>query len=62
MLVSVQGLGEDLVACEDHDDGEVLIDQCEDTMLQFTRHDSLAMEIRDLFDLECTYNNVRISL
>jgi hypothetical protein len=52
LLVGVERFGENRVTGEDHDNGEVLIDKSKDTVLQFTRHDSLAVEVRDLLDLE----------
>lgn len=54
MLVGVEGLGEDLVPGEDHDDGKVLIDEGKNTVLELARHDGLAVQIRDLLDLEGT--------
>ena len=52
LLVGVEGLGEDGVTGEDHDDGEVLVDESEDTVLQLTGHDGLAVEVTNLLDLE----------
>lgn len=54
LLVSVQRLLEDAIASEDHDDGQVLIHQGQHSVLQFTRHDSLAMQVRDFLDLQGT--------
>jgi hypothetical protein len=54
LLVGVEGLLEEVVTGEDHDDGEVLIDQGQDTVLQLTRHDSLAVKVGDFLDLEGT--------
>lgn len=52
LLVCVEGLGEDVVAGEDHDDGKVLIDESEHTMLQLTGHDGFAVKVGNLLDLE----------
>jgi hypothetical protein len=55
LLISIERLGENVVPGEDHDNREVLIDESEDTMFEFARHDGLAMEIGDFLDLQCTY-------
>ena len=52
MLISVQALAEELVAGQDHDDGKVLVDKSQHTVLQLTAHDGLAMEITNLLNLE----------
>lgn len=54
MLISVERLLEDLIAGQDHDDGEVLVDEGKDTVLQLTRHDSLAVKVGNFLDLEST--------
>ena len=54
LLVCVERLGEDVVTGKDHDDREVLVDQSQDTVLELARHDSLAVKVRDLLDLEST--------
>lgn len=54
LLVGVEGLLEEVITGQDHDDGEVLIDQGQDTVLQLTRHDSLAVKVGDFLDLEGT--------
>jgi hypothetical protein len=54
LLVGVERLGEDVVTGQDHDNGEVLVNQGEDTVLELSRHDSLAVEVRNLLDLEGT--------
>ena len=51
LLVRVQGLGEDVVAGEDHDDGEGLVDQSQDAVLELAGHDGFAVEVGDFFDL-----------
>jgi hypothetical protein len=56
LLVGVKGLGEDVISGQDHDDGQVLVHKGEDTVLQFTRHDSLAMQVGNLLDLKGTCN------
>ncbi|KAI9172071.1 proteasome regulatory particle subunit Rpt4 [Paramyrothecium foliicola] len=48
----VERLLEKIVTSEDHDDGKVLVDQGEDTVLQLTRHDSLAVKEERLLVLE----------
>lgn len=45
LLVSIERLREDVVTCQDHDDGEIFVNQGQDTVLQFTGHDSLAVKI-----------------
>ena len=45
LLVCVEGLGEQTVAGEDHDDGQGLVDQSEHAVLELTRHDGLAVEV-----------------
>lgn len=57
LLVGVEGLGEDVVASQDHDDREVLVDQSEHAVLQFTRHDGLAVKVRDFLDLQGTFKS-----
>lgn len=54
LLVGVEGLLEEVIACKDHDDGEVLVDQSKHTVLELTRHDRLAVEVRDFLDLQST--------
>lgn len=54
LLVGVERLLEEIIASENHDDGKVLVDQGEDTVLQFARHDGLTMQVGDLLDLEST--------
>lgn len=54
LLVGVERLGEDVVTREDHDDGEVLVDQGQDTVLQLTRHDGLAVQVGNLLNLQGT--------
>jgi len=58
LLVGVEGLGKDGVASEDHDDGQVLVDEGEDTVLQLAGHDSLAVEVGDFLDLEGAWKKV----
>jgi len=52
LLVRVQTLGEDGVACEDHDDRKVVVNERQHTVLQLTGHDSLTVQVRDLLDLQ----------
>lgn len=54
MLVGVERLLEDLVTGEDHDDGEVLVNQGQNTVLQLTGHDGLAVEVGNFLDLQRT--------
>lgn len=54
LLIGVERLLEEVVAGQDHDDGQVLVDQSQHTVLQLTRHDSLTVQVRDLLDLEGT--------
>lgn len=54
MLVCVQGLGEEVVTGEDHDDRQVLVNKSQNTVLQLTRHDSLAVKVGNLLDLQST--------
>lgn len=54
LLVGVEGLFEEVITGEDHDDGKVLVDQSQDTVLQLTRHDSLAVKVGDFLNLEST--------
>ncbi|KAI6754186.1 hypothetical protein HG530_012700 [Fusarium avenaceum] len=54
LLVGVEGLLEEVITGEDHDDGEVLINQGQDTVLQLTRHDSLAVKVGNFLNLEGT--------
>ena len=51
LLVSIEGLGKDVIACEDHNDGKMFVNKSEDTMLEFARHNGLTVEIGDFFDL-----------
>lgn len=59
LLVGVEGLGEDFIASENHDDGKILVDQGQNTMLQLTRHDGLAVKVGDFLDLESTLQGSR---
>ena len=52
LLVGVERLGEDVVAREDHDDGEGFVDQGEHAVFEFAGHDGFAVEVGDFFDLE----------
>ena len=61
MLVSVKGLSKDIITGKNHDDGQVLIYQGQNTMLQLSRHDSLAMEVGNFLDLESTYDKISIA-
>ena len=54
MLVGIQGFGEDIVAREDHDYGEVFVDEGEDAVFEFAGHDGFAVEVGDFFDFEGT--------
>ena len=54
LLVGVERLLEEVVTGEDHDDGKVLINQGQDTVLQLTRHDSLTVKVRDFLNLKGT--------
>ena len=54
LLVGVERLGEDVVTGKDHDNRKVLVNQSQDTVLELTGHDSLAVEVRDFLDLEST--------
>lgn len=54
LLVGVERLLEDLVTGEDHDNGEVLVNQGQNTVLQLTGHDSLAVEVGNFLDLQRT--------
>lgn len=54
LLVGIERLGEDVVTGKDHDNGEVLVNQSKDTVLELSRHDGLAMEVGDFLDLEST--------
>ncbi len=56
MLVRVQGLGENLVARHNHDDGKIFVHQRQHAVLELARHDSLAVKIRNLLDLEGAYS------
>jgi hypothetical protein len=60
LLVGVEGLGEDGVASKDHDDGQVLVDEGEDTVLQLAGHDGLAVEVGDFLDLEGAWKKVSV--
>jgi hypothetical protein len=54
LLVGVQGLAEDSVTGKDHDDGEVLIDQSQNSVLQLSGHDGLTVKVRNLLNLQGT--------
>jgi hypothetical protein len=54
LLVSVERLGEDVVAGKNHDNGQVLVNKCKNTVLELSRHDSLAMKVGDFLDLKST--------
>ena len=60
LLIGVQGLLEEVVAGKDHDDGEVLINQGQDTVLELPRHDSLAVKVGNLLDLQGTFQGSRV--
>lgn len=55
MLIGVQALLEQVIPGEDHDDGQVLVDKRQHTVLQLTAHDGLAVQVADLLDLERTF-------
>lgn len=59
MLVGVEGLLEDIVSGEDHDDGEVLVNEGENTVLQLTRHDGFAVKVGNFLDLKSTLEGGR---
>jgi hypothetical protein len=54
LLVGVEGLREEIIASQDHDDGQVLVDQGQHTVLQLTGHDGLTVEVGNLLDLQGT--------
>ena len=54
LLVGIQGFAEDVVAGEDHDYGEVFVDEGEDAVFEFAGHDGFAVEVGDFFDFEGT--------
>jgi hypothetical protein len=56
LLIGIQRLSEDIVARKDHDDWKILINQGKNTMLEFSRHDCLAMEVGNFLDLKGTYS------
>ena len=60
LLVRIQGFRKNLIPGQNHDNGKVFIDQSQYTMLQFTGHDSLAVEIRDFLDLQGTFQCRRV--
>lgn len=59
LLVGVEGLGEDVVARQDHDDRQVLVDEREHAVLQLAGHDGLAVQVGDFLDLEGACDSVR---
>ena len=60
LLVGIEGLGEDVVAGEDHDDREVFVDEGQDAVFELAGHDGFAVEVGDFFDLEraCMHTTV----
>jgi hypothetical protein len=54
LLISIQRLLPDIIPGENHDDREIFVDESQDTMLQLTRHDSLAMKVGNFLDFEGT--------
>ena len=56
LLVGVEGFHKEWIACQDHDDWKILIDQGKDTVLELTRHNGFTVEIGDFLDLKGTYN------
>lgn len=60
LLVGVEGLGEDAVASEDHDDGQVLVDEREDAVLELAGHDGFAVEVGDFFDFEGAWDGALV--
>jgi hypothetical protein len=55
LLVGVERLLEEIITSENHDDGEVLVDESQHTVLQLTRHDGLTVEVRNFLDLQSTF-------
>jgi len=45
LLVSVERFGEDIIASKDHDDWQILVYKSQNAVLEFSRHDRLAVEI-----------------
>jgi hypothetical protein len=54
LLIGVERLLEEIIASQDHDDGEVLVDKGKDTMLEFAGHNSLAVKVRNFLNLQGT--------
>ena len=52
LLVGVERLGEDVVTGKDHNNREGLVDEREDTVLEFAGHDGFAMEVGDFLDFQ----------
>lgn len=59
MLVGVERLLEEVIAGQDHDDGKVLIDKGQNTVLELTGHDSLAVKVGNFLDLQGTLKGSR---
>lgn len=59
LLVGIERLLEEIIAGENHDDGQVLVDEGQYTVLQLTGHDSLAVKIGNFLDLEGTLERSR---
>lgn len=54
MLVGVERLLEQVITGQDHDDGEVLVDESQHTVLELTGHDGLAVKVGNFLDLQGT--------
>ena len=54
LLVGIERLGKNVVSSENHNDWEILVNKSENSVFEFARHDGLAVEIGDLFDLQGT--------
>jgi hypothetical protein len=59
LLICIERFGEDVVSGQDHDDGKLLVDQSQHTVLQLTRHDSFAVQVGDFLDLESAFQSSR---
>ena len=54
LLVCVERLGKDVVASQDHDNGQILVHERQHAVLQLARHDCFAVEVGDFLDFERT--------
>ena len=52
LLVSIERFRKNIIPCHDHDDWEIFVYKGKNTVLEFPRHNSFTVKIRDFLDFQ----------